>query len=66
MFSLVIVSRSRIDALPETELSGRVVHIKPIGENKLGDITYTAQIELDEQDERLRWNMTAQTTILAR
>lgn len=52
-----------IDALPELELTGRVVSIKPVGESKQGDITYTALIELDEQDQRLYWNMTAQATI---
>jgi len=52
------------DALPETMLTGRVTNIKPIGENKQGDITYTVLIELDEQDEQLRWNMTAEATII--
>ena len=47
------------DALPGTELSGKVVRIKPIGENRQGDITYTVVIALDKQDNRLRWNMTA-------
>ena len=54
----------RFDALPETQLTGRVANIKPIGENKQGDITYTVLVELDEQDEQLRWNMTAEATII--
>lgn len=54
-----------IDALPDVELAGRVVRIKPFGENKQGDITYTVTIALDESDPRLRWNMTAAVTILA-
>ncbi len=51
------------DALPGVTLTGRVAHIKPIGENVQGDITYTVLVELTQQEARLRWNMTAQTTI---
>jgi len=51
------------DALPDVTLAGRVKHIQPIGENIQGDITYTVLVELAEQEARLRWNMTAQTTI---
>ena len=53
------------DALPGVTLAGRVAHIKPIGENVQGDITYTVLVELTEQEARLRWNMTAQTTIVS-
>lgn len=52
-----------IDALPDLELGGTVVAIKPLGENKQGDITYTATIVPDSHEERLRWNMTASVTI---
>lgn len=52
-----------IDALPELELTGTVERIKPLGENKQGDITYTATIIPDSSDERLRWNMTASVII---
>ncbi len=51
------------DAIPDLELPGTVVRIKPIGENKLGDITYTVVIQPDKPDERLRWNMTATVVI---
>jgi HlyD family secretion protein len=51
------------DALPDVELTGQVVQIKPIGVNKQGDITYTAVIVPDQSDPRLRWNMTAVVTI---
>jgi HlyD family secretion protein len=51
------------DAIPGLELGGSVVRIKPIGEEKLGDITYTVIVQPDEQDPRLRWNMTAVVTI---
>lgn len=51
------------DALPDVTLAGRVQHIKPIGENVQGDITYTVLVDLAEQEARLRWNMTAQATI---
>ena len=47
------------DAIPGLELSGTVVRIKPIGTDRKGDMTYTAIITPDTQDQRLRWNMTA-------
>ena len=47
----------------DLELPGRVVQIRPIGENKQGDITYTAIVQPDQLDERLRWNMTASVAI---
>jgi multidrug resistance efflux pump len=52
-----------VDALPELELEGTVIRIKPLGENKQGDITYTATIVPDQTDARLRWNMSASVTI---
>jgi HlyD family secretion protein len=45
------------DAIPDLKLAGKVDRIKPLGENKQGDITYTVHILLDEQDPRLLWNM---------
>ena len=45
------------DALPELELSGKVVSIKDIYEEKQGDTTYTVRILLDRIDPRLRWGM---------
>lgn len=53
-----------IDAIPDLSLTGRVARIKPLGENKQGDITYTATIIPDSIDPRLRWRMTAAVTIL--
>lgn len=47
------------DAIPNLELTGKVLSIKQLGENKQGDITYTIRIKLDKQDKRLLWNMTA-------
>lgn len=52
-----------IDALPDLDLEGTVVRIKPLGENKQGDITYTATIIPDTYEDRLRWNMSASVTI---
>jgi HlyD family secretion protein len=52
-----------VDAIPGLELTGSVVRVEAIGENKFGDITYGAVIRLDRQDERLRWNMTASVSI---
>ena len=51
------------DAIPGLRLTGKVVRIKPLGENKQGDITYTVVIQPDQQDPRLRWNMTAAISI---
>lgn len=54
------------DALPGVELTGKVTRISAFGANKQGDIVYTVIIQLDRQDERLRWNMTASVTIQAK
>ncbi len=51
------------DAVPGLTLTGRVVRIKPLGENRQGDMTYTVVIRPDQLDERLRWNMTAAVAI---
>jgi len=53
-----------IDAIPDLDLTGEVTRIKPLGENKQGDITYTATIIPDTFDPRLRWRMTAAVTII--
>lgn len=52
------------DAIPGLELTGHVVHVRPFGERKKGDMTYTATIEPDIHDPRLRWNMTVSVRIL--
>jgi HlyD family secretion protein len=51
------------DAIPSLKLVGTIGHIRALGENKQGDITYIATIALDQADPRLRWNMTASATI---
>ena len=53
-----IVSVS-FDALPDVQIQGTVIRISQFGEEKQGAITYTAEIDLNEFDDRLRWNMTA-------
>jgi HlyD family secretion protein len=55
--------RVTFDAIKGLELAGKVVGVKSIGREKLGDITYVVTAHLDEQDARLRWNMTAVVTI---
>ena len=50
------------DALPDLELSGEVVAIQGLGEIVQGDVTYEVLVQLTEQDEKLRWNMTAYVT----
>ena len=52
-----------LDALPGVTLAGEVLRIRAIGENKMGDITYTVVIRLKEHDPRLRWNLTASVVI---
>jgi HlyD family secretion protein len=56
-------ARISVDALPDVELEGTVIRIKPLGESKQGDITYTATIIPDTFEDRLRWNMSASVTI---
>jgi HlyD family secretion protein len=51
------------DAIRGLTLPGKVVRIKPIGENKKGDMTYTLVIAPDRNDNRLLWNMTATVVI---
>ncbi|MBI4789302.1 MAG: efflux RND transporter periplasmic adaptor subunit [Chloroflexi bacterium] len=53
------------DAIPGLELPGKVTTIRPFGESKQGDIVYTVVVTPDQQDPRLRWNMTAKVTIEA-
>jgi multidrug efflux pump subunit AcrA (membrane-fusion protein) len=50
------------DALPEVELTGSVDSIEDIFVEKRGDVTYTANILIDEMDARLRWGMTVVVT----
>lgn len=45
------------DAL-DLEMTGVVESISDLYEDKLGDITYTARLRVDEVDPRLRWGMT--------
>ena len=54
------------DALPGLTLPGTVTRIKGFGENKQGDITYTVVVKPNQQDARLRWNMTAAVNIEAK
>jgi multidrug resistance efflux pump len=50
------------DALPDVKMTGSVISIKDVFEEKRGDITYTAKIQIDELDPRLRWGMTVAVT----
>ena len=50
------------DALPDLELTGTVEEISDQFEEKRGDITYTARIQIDDIDPRLRWGMTVAIT----
>lgn len=46
------------DALPDLQLDGTVDSISQLYVEKFGDVTYTAHINLNESDPRLRWGMT--------
>ncbi len=51
------------DAIPDLALQGVVERVQQKGEKKLGDMTYTAVIRIEEPEPRLLWNMTAVMTI---
>ena len=52
-------------AIPGLELPGKISRIETIGESFRGaDTTYSLIITPDQQDDRLRWNMTAAVRIL--
>jgi HlyD family secretion protein len=51
------------DAIPGLKVAGRVSRVKPLGENKQGDMTYVVIVAPDQVDPRLRWNMTASVAI---
>jgi len=51
------------DAIPGLKVTGKVSRIKPLGENKQGDMTYVVIVAPDQVDPRLRWNMTASVAI---
>lgn len=47
------------DAIPDLKLAGTVNRIKQMGQTNKGDTTYTATIDLEQNDPRLLWNMKA-------
>ncbi len=51
------------DAIPGLDLPGKVTRIEPYGATRQGDIVYTVVVTPDQQDPRLRWNMTAKVSI---
>ena len=52
-------------ALPGLEIPGRVISVSAYGEKKAEAMIYQAIIELDRQDARLRWNMTANIELVS-
>ena len=67
----LVIARVRIgnpvvltfDGIPGLEIPGKVAMIRPYGEKKRGDLTYTVTIAPERWDDRLRWMMTAQIAI---
>jgi HlyD family secretion protein len=51
-----------VDALPDLTLTGSIASIDLLGQNRQGDIVYTVRVDLNQQDPRLMWNMTASVT----
>ena len=47
------------DALGDLELAGSVARVGQLGERRQGLVIYTAEIDLDDRNDQLRWNMTA-------
>ncbi len=60
---LVILTHGDFDAIPGLTATGKVARVKPLGENKQGDMTYTVVVQPDQLDARLRWNMAASVAI---
>jgi HlyD family secretion protein len=54
------------DAIPGLEKNGKVMRVRPIGEDRRGDIVYTVIVDPNDQDNRLLWNMTAVVSISAK
>jgi HlyD family secretion protein len=52
-----------VDALPDAQLTGRVVQIEEQSVSAEGDVTYPVTIELDQDAPGLRWGMTAMVEI---
>lgn len=52
-----------IDALPDLKLTGIVAAIRPYGENKNGDMTYTVLVDIKENSPQIKWNMKCSVTI---
>ncbi|MGB4977506.1 MAG: multidrug transporter, partial [Anaerolineae bacterium] len=51
------------DAIPDLEMTGKVLAIGSLGVSKQGDITYKVVVAPEKSDSRLRWNMTASVTL---
>lgn len=51
------------DAIPGLSQPARVTRIRPIGQDRRGDIVYTVILRPESQDARLLWNMTAVVSI---
>jgi HlyD family secretion protein len=51
-------------AVPGLQLPGKVARIKPLGTDEQSKVLYTVVIAPDRWDDRLRWNMSAQVTIM--
>ncbi|HET7087982.1 MAG TPA: HlyD family efflux transporter periplasmic adaptor subunit [Anaerolineae bacterium] len=55
-----------VDALPDVTLEGVVASITPRAETRRGDVTYTVTVDVQGDDPRALWGMTAQVEIQTR
>jgi len=53
-----------LDAMPEKTFEGEVTQIDMVFEEKRGDTTYAATIQLNQNDPLMRWGMTAAVQFL--
>jgi len=57
-------TKVHFDAIPGLELDGKVNRVKGLGVDKNGDILYTVLIDLNGNDPRLLWKMTARVNFI--
>jgi multidrug efflux pump subunit AcrA (membrane-fusion protein) len=50
------------DALPDLKVPAKVTKITDVSHMQAGDVLYTARLQLDQPDPRLRWGMTVEIT----
>ena len=57
-------AKVHFDAIPGLELDGKVNRVNGLGQDKHGDILYTVLVDLNGNDPRLLWKMTARVNFV--